>query len=184
MVRLLQRFLHWCDFADHPDPWGGPEGSFFAADVDATLTYLKTRPEFATDGLDAYLGRLGSSLIASFGDRRFSIIELEPGTIYVEEIKDGRYVRRGKNYLIYEAYSALTAHRYRSLLMKDERADAFWNEPMDCVLVRGYRERFGGITRDEFERRTTGLAFDPDGVLIATEPKPEWVEAFSAMYGK
>lgn len=166
MHRYLTLLLHHLGFCDHPEPWMGPLGDCFISDKELTCAYLADRGPFSPRAIEMVSEMLGFTMVARIKGRRFLIAKN-----YVEEILQHRVVRRGKDYVIGETYSAVYERMLRSRIVRDFDGTGYWVCQDDPV--GGFREHFKPMTAAEFHEAISHLPFDEAGFPVVTPPDEE-----------
>ena len=164
----FQHILHFINLADHPDPWSGPTGKYYLSDQKATTEYLSACGYLSLKVIDAFSKILGFTVIAKIHGRTFLICKY-----YAEEIKNERIIRRGKDWILSEHYSAVWQCMVRDKVIResDEQSNSsYWVESTN--LLPGYRERFYEISESEFVKMSKEINFDEEGFPVVT-PVPE-----------
>ena len=173
----FQHILHLINLADHPDPWSGPTGNYYLSDQKATTEYLSACGYLSLKAIDAFSKILGSTVVAKIHGRTFSICK-----DYAEEIKNERIIRRGKDWILSEHYSAVWQSMLRSKVIREsdeEFNSSYWVESIG--LLPGYRERFYEISEFEFVEMSKEINFDEEGFPVVT-PVPEEILAMTRRF--
>ncbi len=161
MLRPLHILLHWLGFADHPEPWGGPEGDFYISDKDRTCEYLSQR--FPPTIVEKLGTALGFSMVARIKGRWFLISK-----DYVEDCTDYRVTWRGKDAIITVRYSAAWEREIATTVRLDPSDRGYW-AALDDPLP-GYQEYMHPLSAGEFEALTAHIPRDAEGFPIVTPP--------------
>ena len=165
-MRLLRLLSHYVGLAYHPEPWSGPPGAYYISDKESTCAYLLSSGRFSQAAVDRLREVLGTTMTATIAGRYFLVAHN-----YAEEIAGLRTVRRGRDWIISEFYSAVYQRTRRSKILKDQRGDGYWVSSERPL--RGYRERFQQISESDFFARVSGVEFDESGFPVTTPPSAE-----------
>lgn len=144
----------------------GPVGDFFISDQEVTCAYLAERGPFSPRQVEKISEMLGFTMAAKIKGRHFMI-----SRDYVEEILQHRVIRRGKDSVIHEAYSAVYERVLRGRVVRDLDATGYWLCSDDPLC--GFREHFKPMTAAEFCKATSHLPLDEAGFPVVTPPDEE-----------